>query len=111
MAKTPTIFISYNPKSPDEETLAVRLQTIGSVNGFNTLLPDRFSSKGFVDRETKTRIKSADYFVIFASSHLSNIVQEEIDIACDYFHDPSKILVIDDDQMVEIEDALREDVL
>ena len=110
MSKTPSIFISYNPKSQDEETLAVRLQTIGSVNGFNTLLPDRYANKGTVDRETKSRIKSADYFVIFASSNLSRTVLDEIKIAHDHLQDPSKVLVIYDKKIVTVNEDLKSGV-
>jgi hypothetical protein len=91
----PTIFISYNSGVHQEETLAVRLQTIGAVNGFNTLLPDRFQHKSPVDRETINRIQQSDYFLIFAiSNHLSKIVKQEIEIAFQHFKDPSKIMVL-----------------
>lgn len=93
----PTIFISYNSGVQQEETLAVRLQTIGAVNGFHTLLPDRFNHKSVVDRETISRIQESDYFLIFATSHrLSKIVEQEIEIAFQHFKDPSKIIVLYD---------------
>lgn len=100
MAKSPTIFISYNPKASQEETLAVRLQTIGAVNGFRTFLPDRFVGKNYVDDETIRRIRESDYFVIFASHKISKIVQDEIDIAFQHFQDPSKIIIIYNRQLV-----------
>ncbi|MEO9484707.1 MAG: hypothetical protein ABJG47_14710 [Ekhidna sp.] len=93
MKRVPSIFISYNPNSHEEETLAVRLQTIGAVSGFEMFLPDRYG-KNYVDDETVRRIKSADYFIIFATNKLSRIVLEEISIAYEHFQDPSKILVI-----------------
>jgi len=96
MERSPTIFISYNPNSDQEEMLAVRLQTIGAVSGFQTLLPNRYSNKRFVDEETRRSIKNADYFVIFATQDLSNIVQEEIRVAFEYFKDPSRIIIIHD---------------
>jgi hypothetical protein len=96
MTKTPSIFISYNPKARNEETLAVRLQTIGAVNGFRTLLPDRFVGKAYVDDETTRRIQSSDYFVIFATQDLSKVVLQEIHIAFEHFKDSSKIIVIYD---------------
>jgi len=102
MNKTPTIFISYNPKAPQEETLAVRLQTIGAVNGFQTLLPDRFAGKSYVDDETERRIISSDYFVIFATRSLSKIVQDEIDVAFGHFKDRSKIIVIYNHDTVDL---------
>jgi hypothetical protein len=40
-----TIFVTYNPQNDFEQTLAVRLQTLGAIHGFNMLLPDRFGSK------------------------------------------------------------------
>lgn len=94
MKKAPTIFISYNSHASNEETLAVRLQTIGAVNGFTTLLPDRFSNKNYVDEETRRRIFSADYFILFSSRKVSQVVRNEIDIAFEHFNDPSKIIVI-----------------
>ena len=58
--RNPVIFISYNPRNHDEETLAIRLHTIGAVNGFNMLLPDRYHSTTVIDDETKRR--SLDYW-------------------------------------------------
>lgn len=96
MSKKPAIYITYNPKASHEETLAVRLQTIGAVNGFTTYLPDRFKGEDFPDNETIRRIQSSDYFVIFATKKLSKIVESEIDIAYEHFNDPSKIIVLHD---------------
>ena len=101
MAKTPKIFISYNPKALEEETLAVRLQTIGAVNGFDTFLPDRFSENVPRDSETIRRIKLSDYFVMFASHNISRAVQDEIDIAFEHFNDPSKIIIIYNQHQVQ----------
>ena len=92
----PSIFISYNPNSYIEQTLAVRLHTIGAVHGFNMLLPDRMSFGNAVSTETKSRILSADYFILFSTSALSATVLEEIKIASAKLHDKSKILVIYD---------------
>lgn len=94
--KERTIFISYNPNSPAEQTLAVRLHTIGAVNGFKMLLPDRFNSETYLDEETKQRIKQADFFVVFSTSPLSNIVKEEIEYAHSVLNNKSKIIVIYD---------------
>ncbi|MEQ6118873.1 hypothetical protein [Reichenbachiella sp. MALMAid0571] len=96
MDKTPTIFISYNPKSEEEQTLAVRLHSIGAVSGFKVFLPDRYNSDKSLDFETKNRIDESDFFIIFPTMSLSKIVQEEIDYAFKRFKDKSKILVIDD---------------
>ena len=92
----PSVFISYNPNSDIEQTLAVRLHTIGAVHGFNMLLPDRIGFNRTVSIETKNRILSADYFILFSTTVLSNIVLEEIQIAASKLHDKSKILVIYD---------------
>lgn len=92
----PTVFISYNPNSDIEQTLAVRLHTIGAVHGFNMLLPDRVGFSKSVSNETKSRILSADYFILFSITALSATVREEIKIAASKLHDRSKILVIFD---------------
>ena len=92
----PTVFISYNPNSDIEQTLAVRLHTIGAVHGFNMLLPDRVGFTRSVTNETKNRILSADYFILFSTTSLSTTVLEEIRIAASKLHDKSKILVIYD---------------
>ena len=92
----PSVFISYNPNSDIEQTLAVRLHTIGAVHGFNMLLPDRVGFSKTVSTETRNRITSADYFILFSTTSLSSIVLEEIQIASSKLHDKSKILVIYD---------------
>lgn len=92
----PSVFISYNPNSDIEQTLAVRLHTIGAVHGFNMLLPDRVGFGRAVSTETKNRIITADYFILFSTTALSSIVLEEIQIASSKLHDKSKILVIYD---------------
>lgn len=92
----PSVFISYNPNSDIEQTLAVRLHTIGAVHGFNMLLPDRVGFSNTVSAETKSRILSANYFILFSTTSLSTTVLEEIKIASAKLHDKSKILVIYD---------------
>lgn len=94
--KPTSIFITYNPNSELEETLAARLHTIGAVNGFVMYLPDRFNSNSQISNETKARISRSDYFVIFSTKPLSNVVKEEIEFAFNYLNDNSKILVIYD---------------
>jgi len=94
--KTTTIFITYNPNSDTDETLAARLHTIGAVNGFVMYLPDRYNSDTQISDETKNRIIKSDYFVIFSTKPLSNVVKEEIEFAFNYLNDKSKILVIYD---------------
>ncbi len=92
--KTPTIFISYNPSSDFEQTLAVRLHTTGAVNGFRMFLPDRYNSETIIDNETKSRIAQSDWFVVFSTENLSSIVKQEIQYAWNVLKDKSKIVVI-----------------
>ena len=91
--KSPTIFISYNSRSEAEQTLDVRLHTIGSVNGFNMLLPDRNSNLVISD-ETKNRINQSNYFVLFSFGKTSIQVETEMDQAFFRFKDKSRIIVI-----------------
>ncbi len=91
-----TIFITYNPNSNFEQTLAIRLHTIGASSGFMMYLPDRYNSNKILDEETKFRIKKADYVVMFSISPLSNIVKQEIEYAYSVLKDKSKIIVIYD---------------
>jgi|JI9StandDraft_2_1071091.scaffolds.fasta_scaffold33673_2 hypothetical protein len=92
----PSVFISYNPNSDIEQTLAVRLHTIGAVHGFNMLLPDRRGFGSVVSSETRSRILEADFFILFSTSSLSSTVLNEIQIASSKLHEKSKILVIYD---------------
>jgi hypothetical protein len=91
--KETTVFVTYNPENDFEQTLAVRLNTIGAVHGFNMLIPDRFNNEK-VNLETRHRIKSANYFILFSTSKLTSTVQEEIKIAFNSLKDKSKILII-----------------
>ena len=92
--KTTTIFISYNPNSDFEQTLAVRLHTTGAVNGFRMFLPDRYNSETIIDNETKNRISQSDWLIVFSTEELSEIVKQEIQYAAQNFKDKSKIIVI-----------------
>ena len=98
MSQLPTIFLSYNSKSELEETLAVRLHTIGAVHGFRMLLPDRYGNDDNVSIETRSRINLSDYFILFSTLELSKQVTEEINIAFQHLNDKSKIIVIYDKQ-------------
>jgi hypothetical protein len=91
-----TIFVTYNPRNDFEQTLAIRLQTLGSIHGFDMLLPDRFGGKPLVTQETEYRIKSADYFVFFSSSELTPVVQKEIEVAFNHLKDKSRIIIVYD---------------
>lgn len=106
--KSNTIFISYNPKQPEEQTLAIRLHSIGAVNGFRMFLPDRFNSDRVLDLETKRRIDESDYFILFSlSDTLSPIVGDEINYAWNRFKkDKSRIIIIhrtDKNQAIQFE--------
>lgn len=91
-----TIFITYNPKVSNEQTLAVRLHTVGAVSGFRVYLPDRYNSESILDTETKTRIDNADFMILFSfTNQLSSVVKQEIEYAYQRFNgDASKIIVI-----------------
>ncbi len=92
--KPTTVFVTYNPGNDFEQTLAVRLHTIGAVHGFNMLMPDRFNGSIVLNNETKFRIRSSDYFILFSTSTLTSIVQQEINTAFAHLNDKSKILII-----------------
>jgi hypothetical protein len=96
--KPTTIFITYNPQVPAEQTLAVRLHSIGAVSGFRMYMPDRYNSDSFLDTETQRRIENADYMVFFSLGTLSPIVKQEIEFAFQHFKDKSKIIVIYDER-------------
>lgn len=90
-----TLFITYNPNQLDEQTLAIRLHTIGAANGFRIFLPDRFNSDRVLDIETKRRIEESDYFILFSFSvKLSPTVVDEINYAWQRFKDKSRIIII-----------------
>ncbi|MBI5914336.1 MAG: toll/interleukin-1 receptor domain-containing protein [Bacteroidetes bacterium] len=96
MKRLPSIFISYNPDSDFEQVLAVRLHTLGGVNGYHIMLPDRFASGNELSSETKFRIGQADFFVLFSTGKISKAVQQEIEYAFQHYHDKSRIIVIYD---------------
>ena len=91
-----TVYITYNPRSEVEQTLAVRLHTIGAVNGFKMQLPDRMYSETVLDDETRHRIDSADWFVLFLTQRMSPIVEQEINHALSSDFPPFRIIVIYD---------------
>ncbi len=95
--KFPIVFLSYNPFVEPEETLAMRLHTLGGVNGFQMLLPDRFQGNHHITPETQRRINLADYFVLFSTKpQQSPVVLEEISYAWERWHDKRRILIIYD---------------
>jgi hypothetical protein len=91
-----TIFITYNPNVAPEQTLAIRLHTIGAVNGFRMYLPDRYNSDSILDAETQRRINLSGYMVFFSLGMLSPIVKAEINYAFQHLQDKTKIIVIYD---------------
>jgi hypothetical protein len=92
--KPTTVFVTYNPGNEFEQTLAVRLHTIGAVHGFNMLMPDRFHNNGTISKETAFRIKSSDYFILFSTSALTQVVIQEVKTAFGHLKDKSKVLII-----------------
>lgn len=94
--KPARIFVTYNPNNDFEQTLAVRLQTLGAIHGFSILMPDRYEHNIPVSQETLYRIKSSDYFIFFSTSPLTSAVQQEIQAAYEHLHDKSKILIVYD---------------
>lgn len=94
--KPTKIFVTYNPKNDFEQTLAVRLHTIGAVHGFEMLLPDRFNNNSVLNAETSYRIRQADYFILFSTSPLTPIVQQEVVAAFKHLKNKSKVIIIYD---------------
>lgn len=90
------VFISFNPTSDVEQTLAIRLHTIGAVSGYNMMLPDRAFGSNVVSPETRGRINLSDYFIVFSTAKLSDVVRQEIQIAFTKHRDRSRILVVYD---------------
>lgn len=74
------IFVSYNPTVDSEQSLALRLQTLGSLYGLNVSLPDRIGSVA-LKATTKQRIQDANLFIVFSTRNLSKSVRDEITYA------------------------------
>lgn len=74
------IFVSYNPTVESEQSLALRLQTLGSLYGLNVSLPDRIGST-VLKATTRERILSANLFIVFSTRNLSKSVRDEITYA------------------------------
>lgn len=75
-----SIFVSYNPKVATEQSLALRLQTLGSLYGLFISMPDRIGSSQ-LKSTTKQRIKDSVLFIVFSTQNLSKSVREEIQFA------------------------------
>ena len=74
------IFISYNHKVETEQSLALRLQTLGSLYGLSISLPDRIGSVGLKDT-TMQRIEKSSLFIVFSTRNLTKFVVNEINYA------------------------------
>lgn len=74
------IFISYNSSVPQEQSLALRLQTLSSLYGLHVSLPDRVGSTA-IKESTKERIAAAELFIVFSTISLSKPVKDEITYA------------------------------
>ncbi len=102
------IFVSYNPKVQEEQSLALRLQTLGALYGLHISLPDRLGSHA-LKQATIDRIKKADLYIVFSTRTLEKSVKDEINTALQfkkqivviYDKDIGKILNLDG--VVEIE--------
>ena len=97
MANHPSIFLSYNPGNQAEETLALRLHTLGIVNGLTMHLPERGYLGQLITEETKSRIAASNYYILFSTSpQLGKVALEEIGYAFSRFQDKSRIIIIYD---------------
>lgn len=74
------IFISYNPRVEAEQSLALRLQTLGSLYGLSVSMPDRTGSIELKE-STKQRIAKASLFIVFSTRNLTKSVINEINYA------------------------------
>ena len=93
----PSVFISYNPNALIEETLALRLHTIGAVNGLRMFLPERIDGVKGISLDTKNRINFSDYYILFSTTrNLSKVALEEIQFAFRKHNDKSRIIIIYD---------------
>lgn len=87
-----SIFITYNPSAENEKNIALDLYRKGRQNGYFIYMPERnYYNK--LSQQTKDNIDSSNWFVIFSTSHLSDVVREEIEYAFKSKND-SQIIVI-----------------
>lgn len=99
MNRQPSVFISYNSDSPTEETLAIRLHTIGAVHGLSMYLPERYNNPYSISAETQSRINISDYYILFSTTNqLSRVALDEIQYAYQKHQDKSRIIIIYDAQ-------------
>lgn len=74
------IFVSYNRNVQAEQSLALRLQTLGALYDLTISLPDR-TGRTTLKETTKQRIDKADLFLVFATRNLTKPVVDEINYA------------------------------
>lgn len=90
-----SVFLSYNSLSEIEQILALRLHTIGSVNGMNMYLPDRRIKDFQSDTETMLRISLADWFVLFSvGSKIEKRVLDEINYFIKMKKNPKRVILV-----------------
>jgi hypothetical protein len=77
------VFVTYNPKSRLERTLAIRVHTIGGVHGYKMYFPDRTKGDIDVSLETKQRIMISNYWVHFSPKNTkpSETILSEMELA------------------------------
>ena len=88
-----SVFITYNPNSDNEKNIALDLFRKGKQNGYFIYLPERNNYFSRISQQTKLNIDSANWFVIFSTSQLSETVKDEIEYAFNSKKD-SNIIVI-----------------
>lgn len=87
-----SIYITYNPDSEKEENLAMDLFRKGRQNGYFIYLPERKNSNN-ITKQTENNIDLADWFVVYATTPISETVRQEIEYAFRK-KDPNHIIVI-----------------
>lgn len=75
-----SIYITYNPNSVKEKNLAMDLFQKGRQNGYFIYLPER-NSLNKITNQTRTNIDTANWFVVYSTTSLSETVREEIQYA------------------------------
>ena len=95
------IYITYNPESEVEQTLANDLYNKGRKNGYFIYLPERnYSNK--ITSKTKLNIDTSKWFVIFSTSELSETVTQEINYAFQSKNDNQVILKLSKNRSLNI---------
>lgn len=86
------MYISHNPDSSFEQSLALQIQILSLAHGLSVQSPERNGSDKLND-ETKDRILNSKYFFLFLESEISEIVLREINFALSM---GKKVLIIFD---------------